>query len=982
MPPLNWASFSGLLTALFSAVTVMVVLKANLKNSVHQTLAVFSGLVALWGMGLFLAFSTASHEAALLWFRTLNQVAMLIPITFVHFIYAFLGLTHQRKTFLFFGYGLSIAYCILVGIFSDQFVPDVNLTTKWFSFYPMAGPLYLPYFLGFSVLVGVGFYELFFARRNSSYQKRNQINYLLASLSVGFAGGSSTFPLVFGFEIYPFGIIGVTLLNVIFAYAIIRHQVLDISYALTQLISRLITHFLLITFTALALYASTSKADWTLTQFVLIALLVSVSSELYLVWGRAIRRISKKLILKESFDYQEMIAYSSDQLNQVTTQKQLIDCFHTLLSSINYRAVSFYVRAESRRTDGMSIYIDELNGNPAFEFNSPLISNFLRAPKTIRADEFDGLDKIFITSTVCVPLVMTNQLFGFAFAIKQSGGKTATASEMTVFDFLSKQVGMTMFRLAAQLEQLEMAEEKNQELRAQASTIAHEMRHPLFQVDHCLDKIRDKLPLPAHRAGEQALQQDEQRISYQTLNEVFEDIAQGKNSIARGAQVITATLAEASGQTPTADELVYLQASVTAQKAVDTYGYGPGEREKIQLVVQDDFFYKGIEANVLFIFFNLMKNALYYFEQKPSATLTITVERYRIVFRDTGIGIAPDRLQRLFEAFQSVGKVGGTGVGLPYCKRQMQAMSGDIDCSSELGHWTQFTLSFPSLPDQEVQDYERQTLAKARATLAGKRLLVVDDLPANRSKVVEHLQELDMSIGQAADGLQALAQLQASVETGQRYHCILLDLNMPLMDGYTAAQHIRNGKVAGYKNIPIIAYTAESAYLVQVKTEKLGMNRFVSKPVSKFELLQTLDEVLAQANQTTADPEHNVQLLPILIINDEEDLCEMLSESLELEGYQAQWVNSAEHALALLDTQQFSLILMDANMPGMNGVEATRRIRARSDAAKDTPVVMLTGQTDTALQTKAQEAGAQDFLGLPFKKERLRAVLARFARGV
>ena len=143
-----------------------------------------------------------------------------------------------------------------------------------------------------------------------------------------------------------------------------------------------------------------------------------------------------------------------------------------------------------------------------------------------------------------------------------------------------------------------------------------------------------------------------------------------------------------------------------------------------------DFTFRGEETSFTLILFNLIKNALHYLPTHPGITVTVTIDGGypdRVVVRDTGPGIAPEQMGRLFEEFQTSGKSEGTGLGLAFCRRAMRAFGGDITCRSRLGEFTEFTLSFPAVPEAEIEAHQEAILQRARVMLAGKRILVVDD---------------------------------------------------------------------------------------------------------------------------------------------------------------------------------------------------------------------------------------------------------------
>ena len=509
--------------------------------------------------------------------------------------------------------------------------------------------------------------------------------------------------------------------------------------------------------------------------------------------------------------------------------------------------------------------------------------------------------------------------------------------------------------------------EKNKALQALAGSIAHEMRNPLGQIKYSLDSIEHALPSP--RSQGQA-----QPLSPPQLNTLYRHLAQGQLAIKRGLQVIAMTLDEVSAKPIDPAQFRYLSAAKTTLKAVEEYGYETeGERHKVQLHVREDFYFKGNETLYIFVLFNLIKNALYYFKLHPQARLSLTVGPGCVVnVKDTGPGIPADTLAQLFQAFSTAGKAEGTGLGLAYCQRAMRAFGGDIRCSSVLGAYTEFSLQFAPVSAAEIQAYETTQLQQAKAQLQGKRLLLVEDQPLLRQSTRALLQALALDIDEAENGEQALAKLQQ-----HPYDLILLDLNMPVLDGYATAESLRAGAVPSQQNIPIVAYTSESAYMAQVKTQKVGMNGFVSKPASSLELSEALLQALESAPACAAHPCAGAHWegKTVIVADDEAQNRKMLAAYLERWGLQ---VLQAEHGMGVLELLEagaaVDAILMDMQMPGMDGLQTARAIR-QDNVGRLIPIVALTANFSEQHQQQARQAGMNGFISKPVDWEALRQTL-------
>jgi signal transduction histidine kinase/ActR/RegA family two-component response regulator len=865
MLPLNFLAFSGILTVLFSTVTAFVVLRSNARSPVHLTLGAFSILVALWGLGISLGFLSADPQAALFWFRFLNETAMLIPIVFVHFVYAFLGKVARRRHLLYLGYAATLIYFAVTSIFYEHFVSGISANTAWFDFYPTAGPLYLPYFFGFLLFVVLGMMELFLARKSAAYQHRTQINYLLCSMSIGFTGGSTTFPLVFGIPLYPFGVLGVTLLNAIFAYALIKHRLLDLSAALIKLSSRLVTHLIIVTLASLIYFSLLDSNRWTLLQFLCFAGLIALGCEAYAWLRNSVSYVGEKLFFKETFDNQTLVNECIERLDQATNLDQLTDDITALLEKVKYRCVSFY---RSSQLSGKPL---EQSQSPFFDvlkrkefdvaLNSELLALLRKTRHPLRHDEDRKLTPCFDShnATVCVPLIAGTQLYGFIFACKIAENKKGpSVGEMAFFDLLARQAGMALFRLHAYSKEQKMLEalhqQREQSLKSLASSIAHEMRNPLSQASMGLDSIGNLLPA----SGAQ--------ISAEQASRLSRFVSLGKSAINRGHQMIAMILGSMKSNTVDQSQFEYLSAAKATQKAVDEYSFNEfgtrdardSLRDRVSVHVVRDFVFYGNETAYVFVLFNLIKNALYYFEQKPQASLVLTVDDSKVSVRDTGPGIAPEVLAHLFESFMTSGKAEGTGLGLSYCKRTMQDFGGDIRCDSVEGEFTQFTLSFPALSEADLQACKLAEVKQVAASLQpqaaapalvcngleGKTVILAEDDELHRTMLSDFLQDWGMTVLEAQGGNQVLAHLQDTPGVD----LILMDMNMPGLDGLQTTQAIRSREWA-HQRVCILALTGNSDESDIKAAMTAGVNDLVVKSGDMKFLRKKMAEIFLAAEE-------------------------------------------------------------------------------------------------------------------------------------
>lgn len=528
-------------------------------------------------------------------------------------------------------------------------------------------------------------------------------------------------------------------------------------------------------------------------------------------------------------------------------------------------------------------------------------------------------------------------------------------------------VGGSLFKFAAERA---TAEKVRHAYAALAGSIAHEMRNSLGQLKNSLEGMQEALPMPTTANQPQSL-------SAREVDALYRYLGQSELAVSRGLQVISMTLDQVSDKALNTSGFGYQSAVEVAQKAVQDFGYESDvAREKVSVEVVEDFDFWGDETAFLFVLFNLIKNALYYVAVSPDVTVRIVIERYTVKVRDTGPGIAPDLLPDLFQPFRSTGKSGGTGLGLAYCQRVMRAFGGEIHCESKLGAYTQFVMRFPPVNGPARDMHQQAALAAARATFEGKRILLVDDDAHLRSATRAKLSVLAARIDEAVDGEDALAMLAAQV-----YDLVVLDLNMPGRDGYAVSEKVRLGATPLNRNVCLVAYTSESAHVANVKTSKAGMDGFVLKPCAQLPLVRALHR--AYLHPAGGRMEQGVRLTgaTALLADDNALNRKAVVAYLKRMGVK---VVEVEHGHAALDYLYsgagVDVVLMDINMPGMGGIEATRAIRSSLEPWCEVPVIALTADTDVDLATQAKAQGMSDFLYKPVTAADLYQKLSQWLR--
>jgi signal transduction histidine kinase/DNA-binding response OmpR family regulator len=384
------------------------------------------------------------------------------------------------------------------------------------------------------------------------------------------------------------------------------------------------------------------------------------------------------------------------------------------------------------------------------------------------------------------------------------------------------------------------------------------------------------------------------------------------------------------------------------------------------------------------ILVNLVGNALK-FTHEGGVGIFVGVEpesdSWKLHFKveDSGIGIPPDRLDRLFKAFNQVDtsttrKYGGTGLGLVISERLAELLGGTISVTSELGRGSTFRLDIHAA----ACDVPPGTPVPTEDFLAGRRILVVDDIAINRRILEEQLVSLGVTV-ELCPGPEAALDTLADPS---RFDAVLLDFNMPGMDGAQLACEL--GRRLGTRLPPLVLLSSRG----QAPDEAGGLiARRLSKPVKPTELIAALDQLLGARRAADAAPSRVTQSpfplfaqrhpLRILVAEDVGVNRKVIDLYLSRLGYRGTAVANGKEAVAAVDQDTYDVVLMDMQMPELDGLAATRLIRSRPGRAAHPYIIALTANVLTDHQTAALESGMQDYLSKPLRPEALTDALRR-----
>ena len=393
---------------------------------------------------------------------------------------------------------------------------------------------------------------------------------------------------------------------------------------------------------------------------------------------------------------------------------------------------------------------------------------------------------------------------------------------------------------------------------------------------------------------------------------------------------------------------------------------------------------------------NLLTNAIKFTEtgnvllrvQRQAAEAPARTGSYTLRFavQDTGIGIPPDRLDRLFKSFSQVDasttrRFGGTGLGLAICKRLAEMMGGTIWVESEVGEGSTFFFTITAAP---APSQVRVFLSPDQPLLSGRRMLVIDDNKVNRDILCRLARKWNMEV-EAVDGGEAGLGL---LEEHPAFDIILLDFHMPVMDGLDVAREISRRLDA----LPVIVILTSITQEKEMRHEAraYGVNTVLNKPIKPSVLYRTLIEafrsekaqrvaVTAGSSNGNGDAEEvAVKSSRVLLAEDNVVNQKVAVRLLQRLGYRPDVVANGLEVLDALRRQPYDLVFMDVQMPEMDGYTATRRLRQEVPEQQQPYVVAMTANAMQGDKEHCLEAGMDAYLSKPVKLEDLRAVLGRF----
>jgi PAS domain S-box-containing protein len=399
---------------------------------------------------------------------------------------------------------------------------------------------------------------------------------------------------------------------------------------------------------------------------------------------------------------------------------------------------------------------------------------------------------------------------------------------------------------------------------------------------------------------------------------------------------------------------------------------------------------------------NLVGNAVKF---TPNGNVLISVQcdghdaenaQMRISVRDSGVGIAQESIGRLFEKFSQVDssttrKFGGTGLGLAISKKLVNLMGGSIGVESRLGEGSTFWFKLPLRVDTEPP-----VIASSLAGIHDVRALIVDDNEVNRRVLQEQLTGWGMRNGSAAGGAEALQAMRAELGSGDPYQFVFLDYQMPEMDGIMVARAIQDD--LSLRGTPIVMLTSLGQAHEVSQSQGDILDACLAKPVRQSQLFNTVvavwakhrgmgvsagispksDGAAAKQGLDGLETSFTSSRVRVMVVEDNIVNQKVACRMVEKLGLRADVAANGLEAVEMFELLPYDLILMDCQMPEMDGYEATAEIRQREGAARRVVIIAMTAEAMTGTRERCLEAGMDDYISKPVKLAELRTTLGKW----
>lgn len=686
MNSLNHFSFSLLLTTATTTIIAAFVFLKSKHRKINKIYALYMLSIAIWSFAESRMVISTDKTIALFWGK-LSHAAILIPITFSHFVYTFLG-QKNRKWLLITGYSICVFLLLLIPtkILLTDVVPKYFLN---YFFKPGKGYfIFTPFFFGF---IGYSLIELLIGSKNSSGAKRNQAKVLLLGYIVGYLGGGVNFLIVYNVNIFPLNIFypycnyTIPIHVLITAYAIALHRLMDINIAIRKIAANLLVVVILCAIVISLYILPVSLILKSTSVLILIILITMYIPKLKFLLEGAINR----LLFGTKYDYQETLSEVSNMVPTIIDLHKLLKYVtDKICKSIGLAKGAILLKDDFGNKYSVQ-YQHGFDGEKAssmkLEAHGPLVSRIKNVEDVLVRHEMMQLlnekdynelciDLDKFEAEVVVPIRKGNNVLGLLTLSDKAGGDTFGQEDFRLLHIIAIQAAVAIenIRLYNKL----IHTDRQTFLETLASGVSHEMRNRLVAIRTFIDLFPERVKKEHVEQGYFEFRNLAAR-EMDRLTKIIDGLLSYSRSVSKGGEELKV------------NALIEESLLIIEPKLKDK------DIKLVKNLAEKVTSIKGDKGRLLQVFINIMQNAIDAMEKGGHLTIT-SVEKdneIEVAISDTGKGIDKEHLDAIFEPFFTT-KHQGTGLGLSIVQRIVRDHNGHIRVESELGKGTTFFISF------------------------------------------------------------------------------------------------------------------------------------------------------------------------------------------------------------------------------------------------------------------------------------------------
>jgi two-component system CAI-1 autoinducer sensor kinase/phosphatase CqsS len=493
--------------------------------------------------------------------------------------------------------------------------------------------------------------------------------------------------------------------------------------------------------------------------------------------------------------------------------------------------------------------------------------------------------------------------------------------------------------------------------------IAHEMRNPMSTVKTSVDVLRSLTPV---------IKENEYSVTIKKkdVEQIHAILDSTDNVLYSANEAIDLLLTSIDKSRINSTSYKRCCASSVIRDSLLSFPYKQsGDQHRVNLEIRYDFEYFGSDTLLKYTLYNLLKNAFYY-NYSDNFAIHIELDRigmYNVVrVRDNGIGIDEEMLEQIFDDFFSSGKHDGFGLGLPFCRKVMESFGGRISCKSVVNRWTEFTLYFPLYNSKKVKVNKSEVIKSKHVLYIGEK-----DVISGNLRMWAYAQGFNVS---------RMHLHRARYAKTTEFDLVIVDIEkayFQLTDfmAFESNQHFAKSKIC-YLHDEDSKALHQMPITINAKLISIQQWQVEGKMLFDDLIFNNHDSVRPQYQHNISHSKHRV-----LVVDDNHSLRAITSILLKKEGYIVDQAQQGQEALELIRDNSYDVVLLDVEMPVLNGLELTALIRGSNEHYRNITILGYTGDNSPLTIAALKQAGMNDYMVKPANKKELLAKLGRWCLG-